>query len=432
MTKTSLHSGWAHYPKIPGRLSTYRNGCEPKKVEHIPRAMGRSYGDQAIRENGLLLNTLRNDKVLSFDLEKGLIKAEAGLTLDALITICLPHGFFPFVVPGTKYISLGGAIANDVHGKGHHKDGSFLNHCTGFSLRTLSGEKLWCSPEENSALFYANAGGCGLLGMIEEVELELRPIASPLLETETYRASCIEGQLDLLDGPGLEADFSVSWINSSASGKKLGAGLLNCGRHSPLPANFAQHPQPKISIPPLVPNKLINKYSMELINFMLGRIQASKKGLIHYNDFFFPLDAYANWWRAYGREGFIQYQFSVPLDSGRKALREALQYLRDENIPISLNVLKRFGEGNPFLSFPSPGYTLALDFPLSQKLFPALHELSRFVNYYGGRVYLAKDAMLRREDFEPMYPMLKQWKSIRTELDPQGLLKSNLSARLNL
>ncbi|MFA9478912.1 FAD-binding protein [Phycisphaerales bacterium AB-hyl4] len=408
----------------------------------IARGLGRSYGDSMLNEGRGVIDMTPLDRLLAFDADTGTLECEAGVSLKRIIDTFLPRGWFPAVTPGTKHVTVGGAIACDVHGKNHHRDGSFANCVDQVTLLTAAGETLACSRDENAEVFFATLGGMGLTGVLLTVRLRLKRVASAYLNVRFEQAGNLD---DLLAAFADDAQhsYSVAWIDGLARGAKLGRGVLMRGEHAEaddLPAVRRERPfdvpvRFKPSVPCDLPGFVLNRYTVAAFNARYYRKHRSGERLLDYDAYFYPLDGVGNWHRLYGRRGFYQYQFVVPEgDEGGAAVRHVMERLTASRRASFLAVLKRFGpESGGLLSFPVAGYTLAIDLPnRGDEVLALMHELDAYVVERGGRVYLAKDACLKREHFERMYPRLDTFKSICRRLDPQRRLASSQARRLGL
>lgn len=437
VSNNSSLSGWGLYPSVPTHSQDYRGDLTEEIQENsIARGLGRSYADQAIAENGSTLFTGNFNRVLAFDEETGVLTCQAGLSLQDLIEVASPKGWFPSVCPGTKFITIGGAIANDIHGKGHHSTGSFFNSVISFTLRTASGEMLTASRDENSDIFQACFGGLGLLGIIHTATLQLEKIETNWFSQRPERFSSIEECFSLIDEFDKVYDYSVGWVNTTS---KNNSGVITFGNRakaSDLTTDkdrFLIAPDPRISVPFKFPATTLNKLTISSLNRVLKFLQTRKEGLIHYDPFFFPLDMVANWNRGYGKKGFFQYQFVLPKETGLSGITEILADTKKAGFIPFLNVIKKFGTGNAsWLSFPFEGYTLALDFPASTKVLSFLKTLDPRILALGGRTYLAKDAMLNADNFRAMYPKSEEWLTLKKQLDPKCIFSSAIGKRLEL
>jgi decaprenylphospho-beta-D-ribofuranose 2-oxidase len=407
----------------------------------LARGLGRSYGDAAQNAGGTLADCLPMDRVLDVDIERGVVRAGAGVSIDALIRTMLPLGFFVPVTPGTRMVTLGGALAADVHGKNHHADGSIANHVESFTLHTPK-QVVQVTPASDPELFWGTAGALGLTGIATEVTLRLLPVETSLLHTRTERCR----DLDTVMAAMLEHDgdyrYSVAWIDCLARGASLGRSVLSFGDHArldDLPARRRAQPlrfdaDSLVSAPPWAPNGLLNRMTVAVFNEFWYRVSPSLHGHLEtIPAYFHPLDGVRDWNRLYGSRGFLQYQYVVP-DAAHQAVRRSIEMLSDARAASFLGVLKRFGPGNPGpLSFPSPGWTLALDIPGAVPgLAELLDRLDDLVAEAGGRVYLAKDSRLRPELLPVMYPELDRFAELRARVDPMRVLQSDLQRRLGL
>lgn len=426
--------GWGRYPRTEGlALWPATLGETPKLLDRplIPRGCGRSYGDSALAP--VTLETGRCDHLLAFDECSGLLHCQAGASLDDILSVFVPLGWFLPVTPGTRFVSVGGAIASDVHGKNHHLDGCFSTALEQIELLLADGSRVVCSRSERAELFRATCGGMGLTGAILTAKLRLRRISSAHVDQTTHKAANLEEALELFDRHH-ESTYSVAWIDCLAQGTALGRSLLMLGEHSP-EGGLQLPKKPALSIPMNMPGLLLNRYSMQAFNALYySRVRAPEsRQRVSYESFFYPLDGIRQWNRLYGREGFIQYQFVIPRDAGREGLHNILRRIAGSRRGSFLAVLKAFGPSNDnLLSFPLEGYTLALDFKMEPNLLPLLEELDAMVLDHGGRLYLTKDARMSAATFKRSYPNWQQFQSVRASVGAVGRFASLQSHRLGL
>jgi len=378
---------------------------------------GRSYGDVCLNDGGRLLVTDRLNRFIHADWSSGRVVAEAGVTFDDLLRVAVPRGWFPPVTPGTKFVTLGGAVGNDVHGKNHEVAGSFGCHVRSIGLARSSGESLTLSREENADLFAATIGGLGLTGLITWVEIALQPIRSAFMDIETVAIPDLDAFFHL---PQYDSDwpYTVAWIDCLAKGRDTGRGFFIRGRHAPS-GQLITHNDRRIRVPFDAPSSLLNAHSVRVFNaFYRRRPWALGRKTIHYDAFFYPLDVIDEWVRLYGRRGFFQHQSVVPMASAIDTTRDLLELTADLGEGSFLTVLKLFGERSSpgILSFPMAGATLALDFPnrgdTTRRL---LARMTDSVLAAGGRLYPAKDATMSAEAFRAGYPA---WRTVEAHRDP--------------
>jgi decaprenylphospho-beta-D-ribofuranose 2-oxidase len=444
MEKKTILSGWGNYPVCESYLSRPERYSQLKidKGLTIARGLGRSYGDAALNTDQNVVLMERLNRLLAFNPKTGVLQVEAGTSLDDLLQVFVPRGWFLPVTPGTKFVTLGGCLAADVHGKNHHVDGNFSRYVQEIELLTANGSKIRCSPTQQPDLFWATVGGMGLTGIITEMTLQLIPIESAYMVVRQKQADNIDTLFEMMDDTTLEEKYSVAWIDCLSSGKNFGRSLLinaHHATHHELPPKifdtFLFKSRRTTNIPFNCPSWLLNSWSVKAFNALYYNAQTKKTNpfIVDYDRYFYPLDAVANWNRLYGKRGFVQYQLVVPPQQARECIKTVLEELAKSNQASFLAVLKRFGkEGEGLLSFPREGYTLTLDIPVTSTLLPFLDHLDEIVLKNQGRLYLAKDARLHPNAFRAMYPKLEQWQQIKKIVDPQGLFSSNLSRRLKL
>ena len=433
-------SGWGRYPAMACKTSLLREEGKLQQIIEsstslIARGNGRAYGDAALNQEMTLLMG-GCDRLLAFDSTAGVVECEAGLLLSDLLSVSVPRGWFAPVVPGTKYVTIGGLIAADVHGKNHHLEGSFGRYVDSLRLALADGNIVTCSRGENSELFAATLGGMGLTGIIVSARFRLRPVVSALVEERVIRAPSLKSLLELFE-ENHAATYSVAWIDCLVGGSDSGRALLTLGEHATEDCAASDRhrkphrmePKGNLAIPVELPFSLLNRWSIRLFNALYYRLQNPRRGLTHYDRFFFPLDAIQNWNRFYGRRGFVQYQCVVRAEEG---LRRILNLVPEIGHGSFLAVLKKLGPGNRFLSFPMEGYTLTLDFPARADTIANLTRLDAVVAEFGGRIYLAKDARAPRDVIEHGYPEIDTFRALRLKIDPNRKFRSALSERLGL
>ena len=437
-------AGWGNYPVAESFILNPRDLDDAKgdikKGEVIARGLGRSYGDQAVNENNYVAICTRLNHFLHWDEQEGILECEAGVSLEEIITFFGPKGWLPMICPGTKFVTVGGAIANDIHGKAHHIDGSFVNCVLSFTILLADGSVVEASRSENTDLFWANFGGLGLLGVILKARLRLRKIETTYFKQKSIVIKNLDHMLEALDQYDHEYNYSVAWIDALAKGSKLGGGVLtlgNAAKLNELPDKLKAEPlklhkTSKLAVPFFLPSFALNGLTVRMLNKVIAFVQNSPKEFVHYEKFFFPLDAINNWNKGYGKRGFIQYQFVIPEDNGKKNLTEILELIAGSGCTPFLNVFKRMGEAQGILSFPFKGYTLAIDFPVTKELLAFTPKLDAKVLAAGGRLYLGKDALLHESTFKAMYPQYQEWMAIKRKYDPDNRFSSNISRRLGL
>ncbi|WP_044562330.1 FAD-binding oxidoreductase [Azospirillum sp. B4] len=379
----------------------------------LAHGLGRSYGDSALNGQGGLLITRRLDRCHAFDHADGVLRADAGLSLAELHAITVPRGWFVAVTPGTKFVTLGGAVANDVHGKNHHVAGTFGHHVRALGLRRSDGTLRICAPDSDPDLFHATIGGLGLTGLIEWVEIQLQPITSSDMEVENIRFDHVDRFFDLA-AESLDWPYTVAWVDCLSQGASLGRGVFSRGRHAAAGPLAAKAGGPRLAVPLTPPFSLLNGPTLRAFNAAYyNRPGATFAGRCHFDGFFYPLDGVHHWNRVYGPKGFYQYQCVVPPHVARDAVRDLLTRIAASGTGSCLVVLKNFGDRPPagLMSFPMPGTTLALDFPNhGTRTLDLLADLDRVVDAAGGRLYPAKDARMPSRLFQAGYPALAAFK----------------------
>ena len=406
----------------------------------IPRGLGRSYGDAALNPNGGVLTLSRLDRLIAFDAESGLLECEGGVSLGTLLEVFVPRGWFPPVTPGTRHVTVGGAIANDVHGKNHHCDGSFGAHVRSFMLLTPDGTERRCSREENAELFAATLGGIGLTGIVLSARIKMMPITTARVLRHRVRTASLDETLEEVTRAERRHQYAVAWLDCLTRGAGTGRGVVIKGDHAipgDLPKGIdeplAWRPRAEKPVPLDMPGGLLNRWSVAAFNEAYYRAHPSQSdAVVPLENFFYPLDGVANWNRLYGRRGFAQYQATIPLEEA-DGLRALIEHLTSAKRASFLAVLKTFGAaGDGMLSYPSPGFTLALDLPNAAGLTDFLHGLDRIVLEHGGRLYLAKDSCMEVETFRASYPRWEEFREVKERVDPHNRLQSAMSRRLGL
>jgi decaprenylphospho-beta-D-ribofuranose 2-oxidase len=436
-----LITNWNNYPVVEAdeisfdfdkELSSKLNGHPT-----IPHGNGRCYGDASLSTS--VVNTLRFDKILSFDIQQGIITCQSGILLSDLLQVIVPYGWFLPVTPGTKFITLGGAVASDVHGKNHHVDGSFSRHVLAMNVHSGTGEIITCSKSSHADLFWATCGGMGLTGVVLEVTFRLKKIETSFITQKQIKAENLD-EVMMLFAEYSDYTYSVAWIDCLKTGKQFGRSILMLGEHASADEVSFQHKKLSakqkslFSVPFNFPSFVLNEWSVKAFNALYYAKNRHKviENKVHYDGFFYPLDSILNWNRIYGKRGFVQYQFVLPLKVSKDALRNILGRISERGMGSFLAVLKLFGEQNDLISFPMEGYTLALDFPMKPGLLEFLDELDEVVADNGGRIYLSKDARMRKEIFWETYSNAQSFKDILKKYDPNNRYVSILSKRLML
>jgi decaprenylphospho-beta-D-ribofuranose 2-oxidase len=428
-------------PRTAGDVAALLASPPPRGV--IARGLGRSYGDAAQDAGGLVLDCTALAPSLRIDPDAGTVTCSAGLSLDRLMRDLLPLGWFVPVTPGTRYITVGGAIAADVHGKNHHADGSFGDALLSLTLVLPGGSIVTVSPSDDPELFWATVGGLGLTGVVTEATFRCIPVETSRMVVDTQRTANLDETFAVLTATDERYRYTVAWIDLLAQGPAMGRSVLTRGDHAPLSAlskraaraPLAFAPEVRLAAPPWAPSGLLNRFTVQAFNELWFRkAPVSRCGEVQsLTAFFHPLDAVAGWNRLYGARGLVQYQFVVPFGA-EDTLRGIVSELSSARVASFLAVLKRFGPGNGgLLSFPTAGWTLALDIPNGDRRLAAmLRSFDAAVASSGGRVYLAKDATLDPDALERMYPRLEEFRKVRARVDPDGALRSDLARRLEL
>ena len=423
------------------QLSELVAGAGPRGV--IARGLGRSYGDPAQNGGGRVVRTASLNKILAIDVEQGIVTAQAGVSLHQLMSTMLPLGWFVPVTPGTRYVTVGGAIGADIHGKNHHSAGSFTQHVLSMDLLGADGQIRTLTPAGTPELFWATAGGMGLTGIVTQATIAFKKVETARIKADIWRAPDLDGVLAELAATDEKYPYTVAWIDCLSTGRNLGRSVLTCGdfaKLDELPAKVRKEPRKFAplslgKVPPVPVSGLLNKMTGRAFNEMWFRkAPVRKEGVIQgVGAFFHPLDGIMEWNRVYGPAGFLQWQFVVPFGA-EETLRQIVERISAHGAPAALTVLKRFGAGNSgYLSFPTRGWTLALDFPTNTPGLAALLDgLDEKVLEAGGRLYLAKDSRMRPELLAEMYPRLEAFRKLRAEIDPHQVFMSDQARRLHL
>ncbi len=417
------YESWGRWPRAAPRAVVSANwSCDPPDLASLGRpllayGLGRSYGDACLNDGGVLLDTAAMDRILSFDREAGVVRCEAGVSLAALLDVITPHGWFLPVTPGTRFVTVGGAIANDIHGKNHHRAGTFGCHVSRFELLRSSGERLWCSPAERPDLFAATIGGLGLTGLILTADLRLKRVASPHVTMDRRRYGGLDEFFALSAESDAQFEYTVAWVDCLARGRALGRGVFMRGDHAAA-GTRARAPGRRLRVPFEAPEFLLGPLSIRAFNTLYYHLAGRRaEGVTqHYGPFFYPLDVLDRWNLLYGRRGFLQYQCVVPPAVARDAMRAILDVAgRGASF---LAVLKQFGDVRSpgLLSFPRPGTTLALDLAFrGERTLALCEQLDAIVAEARGAVYPAKDARMSPAHFRRFFPEAER---LRPHLDP--------------
>jgi FAD/FMN-containing dehydrogenase len=415
---------WGRIPKVQQSCRAVTSRFAELSGDNTPLlayGLGRSYGDSCLNDEGTLLLTRPLDQWIDFDPESGALECEAGVSLAEILNFAVPKGWFLPVTPGTKFVTVGGAIANDVHGKNHHVAGTFGAHVTGLELLRSDGSRTCCTRTEHESLFRATIGGLGLTGLITRARIHLKKIHNPVIDHEEIRLRNLEEFFALADESDQTHEYTVAWLDTLATGNRIGSGIFMRGNHAEADAPFrkAKGPLP-FSVPVDAPSFLLNRQSIRAFNAVYGRkVRGDRhRGFVHYEPFFYPLDVLGGWNKLYGKRGFFQHQCVVPRDGSAGPIREILDTISRSGEASFLAVLKCFGpaKAEGLLSFPREGVTLALDFPnRGTSTRELMDELDHIVVSNGGAIYPAKDARMSPETFRAGYPNLE---ALEAERDP--------------
>lgn len=427
---------WGNYPNIEAIAYKFDHQQALKNIidKHnniIAHGNGRSYGDSALNQHQIHVRSY--NYFLDFDSETGILHCQAGVLLSEILETFIPRGWFVSVTPGTKLITVGGAIASDVHGKNHHVQGSFSDSIVEFTMMLSNGEIIVCSHTKNSELFQATCGGMGLTGIIIDAKIKLLPINSSMIDQITIKTKNIQDTFETFE-KYKDYTYSVAWIDCMAKGDSLGRCLLMVGEHAD-DGNLDYVNTNKISIPFHFPSFTLNNFTVKSFNNLyyakVRKLVSQQK--VSIDNFFYPLDAIANWNRIYGKNGFTQYQFVLPLEKSYDGLEKILSKIAASGKGSFLAVLKLFGKANAnWLSFPMEGYTLALDFKIEPGLFDLLNELDKIVLQHDGRFYLSKDVRISKETFEAGYKHIDKFRQFRKNYKMDQKFHSLQSKRVGI
>ena len=428
-------SGWGRVPVVPGYQVRSEDLESITRDVPLTRGLGRAYGDAALPAPGdtRIAGSTLADRIVHFDPQTGDITAEAGFSLDELYRAMLPKGWFTPVTPGTRFVTLGGMVAADVHGGNHHVDGCFGRHVTAITLRVADGRILTCSRSEYPDLFFATIGGMGLTGHILQVSFRLVRVPSPWIYQETIRVPHIDAFMDALSESAAGWPMTKGWIDCLSSGTSLGRGVLFRGRWATREEAPAKFPDfgPQIPVPFMFPNGVLGTFTVRAFNTAYYHVPRARLAVIHPKSFFYPLDVASDWHRLYGPRGFTQYQCVLPKTGGHGAARRFLEVVSQGGGASFLCVIKDCGpQGDGVLSFPMEGISIAMDLAMRDDTQALIDRMNACVIAEGGRIYLAKDALTRPEHFRAMEPRLNRFLDIRRQWDPDGRIRSAQSVRL--
>jgi len=436
-------TNWGNYPvenadEYQPAFRDQLQALAAEKKDWIPRGNGRCYGDASLAPT--VITTTKLNRFISFDTLNGILDCESGVTLDQVLEVIVPKGWFLPVTPGTKLITIGGAVGSDVHGKNHHVDGSFSNHIVDMDVILPGGELIVCSPDAHADLFWATCGGMGLTGLIARVKFRLKKIETSYIKQKQIKAANLDEIIRLFE-EYKDYTYSVAWIDCLKKGKGFGRSILMLGEHAQLSElTPAQQQQPLkvvnktlFRFPMYLPSIFLNKLSIGIFNFLFYLKNTKKEinNVVPYEPFFYPLDVLDEWNKMYGRKGFVQYQFVLPLNQ-KEGLANILHRITERGFASFLAVLKVFGKQDTMIGFPMEGFTLALDIPIRNGLFEFLDEMDKLVLEYGGRIYLSKDARMKAHTFQESYPRLQEFKQTIQKYNGQQVVHSLLSDRLQL
>lgn len=419
----SLFESWGRYPKVVQTALTpaWTTDIHLREYGHsmLPQGQARSYGDCCLNDKGTIVSTRSLDRFVSFDPRTGILACESGVTLEAILDLVIPHGWFLPVTPGTKFVSVGGAIANDIHGKNHHREGTFGCHVLSFRLLRSDGELKHCSPTENSDFFRATIAGLGLTGLILDVVIQLKKISSAWIDMDSIQCRNLDEFFAVSKESDTDYEYTVAWIDCLAKGSSMGRGVFMRGNHSTVQIDPPRKKKQVLSVPVDLPGWTLNTASVSAFNFLYynKQLQRNVHKRVSYEPFFYPLDSVLHWNRIYGKRGFLQFQCVVPSDPEQRAIRTILKTIVDSKNASFLAVLKEFGDiSSPgLLSFPRKGVTLCLDFALAgQSTLDLFRRLDDMVADFDGAIYPAKDATMSAKNFQRYFP---RWRELNEFID---------------
>ena len=429
-----ITSGWGRFNKVNSEVFA----LDPKKKikenlkikkNFIAYGSGRSYGDSCLSENIIMTKFL--NKEVKIDAKNGEIECSSSATFEEILKKIIPLGWFVPVSPGTKYVTVGGAIASDVHGKNHHKDGSFSDHLISFLILISSGEEIECSKEKNKDLFLATCGGMGLTGIILKAKFKLIKINSTYIDQETIKTKNLKQTIEVFSNYK-EFKYVVAWIDTNSKNQNIGRALIYLGAHSNNKKLEIKR-KIKLNIGKFIPSFFSNNFFLKLYSNFYYLISKSEKKTVYFDDFFYPLDKVSDWNHFYGKKGFIQIQLLVPKINAHESLFKIISFMQKNSQTSFLSTLKEMGPGNKnFLSFPSSGFTLTMDLKVNDKLLNAYPEFEKILKICNAKVYLTKDSLMTESFFKNSYKFINQFKNIKEKYDPKKIFSSIQSRRLGI
>ena len=448
---TSLVQGWGRLAAVRARVFRPRAPSEVVRVldardepRVTPRGLGRSYGDAAYDDHGTVIESQRLDRFVTFDAQTGVLKCESGVSFGEIVRTLLPQGWFLPTTPGTQFVTVGGAIAADVHGKNHHRVGAFGEYVAEFTLLLASGTAVRCARDANTELFFATLGGMGLTGFILDAVIQLKRVDTAYVIVDQCRSRCLDDTLSLFEEGDALYEHSVAWVDCLAGGKALGRGVVMRANHATideLPGGCSADPlavpgRRVWAVPCSPPASPLRRWTVKLFNEAFYATHGDARRVVDLGRFFYPLDAVSGWNRLYGAKGFIQYQAFFPRATSAQGLHELLSRVTEAGVAPFLAVMKSCGRADGgLLSYLEPGHTLALDIPWkgsAENMRQMCGRLDEVLLRHGGRIYLAKDAMTTAATFRRMYPRLEEFQRIKREIDPLGRFSSALARRLGI